>query len=226
MSHQRAMKNMVRWGMIATIFHLGCGGTQEEAQSAYHESTEPTTTASLASIEVPNAVVQAMKTCVETTTFSFSGGSQAFQYDVRANTQGKVSEVKRRDSTLRDPSLEECFERALAAMDVPTEALRLRISKPFSGGENKSWTRGNVGVVQAIAAPVALAPIALAAAGVVILVAVAVHVIDDTTAERERCKQVKQGCIEYCSDTVLDQGFHEPHFSRCMRTCMEQANCW
>jgi hypothetical protein len=178
-----------------------------------------------ASIEVPEATVRAMKACGKAMTHPSAEPSHAFQYNLGANEQGNVLEVKLHDATLRDTSLEACFERALAAMKVPQEALQLRVAKPFSGGESTYSSRTSAGFVQALAAPIALAPIIIPALGVTIIVAISLDIVRKLTAEQERCKQVKQGCLDDCSDDTLDDGFHEPMFSRCVRSCMEQANC-
>ena len=65
----------------------------------------------------------------------------------------------------------------------------------------------------------------IVAGGVTILVGVTIYVATEAITEKERCKKVKQGCLDDCSDDTLDDGFHEPMFSRCVRSCMEQANC-
>ena len=174
---------------------------------------------------MPAATVRAMTACVEAMNHQSAEPSHAFQYNLGTNEEGKVLEVNLRDSTLREPSLEACFKRALAAMDVPKNVLRSRGSRPFSGGESSYSPRAELGIVQAAAAPIALLPMVIVAGGVTILVGVTIHVISESVKERERCKKVKQGCIDDCSDDTLDDGFHEPMFSRCVRSCMEQANC-
>jgi hypothetical protein len=70
----------------------------------------------------------------------------------------------------------------------------------------------------------ATAALATAAVGVCILAASALEE-GDSEDHAERCKRVKQECIEYCSDITLDVGLHEPHFSRCKRACMEMQGC-
>jgi hypothetical protein len=179
-----------------------------------------------ASIEVPEATVRAMKACGKAMTHPSAEPSHAFQYNLGANEQGKVLEVKLHDATLRDTSLEACFERALAAMKVPQEALLLRVVKPFSGGESTYARRTSAGFVQALAAPIALAPIIIPALGVTIIVAISLDIVRKLTAEQERCKQVKADCLAYCSIDTLHQGRVEPQFTRCMRACLEKDDCW
>jgi hypothetical protein len=136
--------------------------------------------------------------------------------------------VKLHGSTLREPSLEVCFERALAAMDVPEDALRLRGAKPVSGGESTYSSRANFGIVQAAAAPIALLPMVIVASGVTILVGVTIYVAAqtiDAVSEAQRCYEVKEKCIIYCSGSA---GLPAPgggRFRGCMRECMESHGC-
>jgi hypothetical protein len=229
MNCRGAMANLVACTIVAAQMALGCGGGQEEPLHVRHESAPRSMTEPGTSVEVPDATAREMKACVEGMYYQSAEPSHAFQYNLGANEQGKVLEVKLRDSTLRDAPLEACFERALAAMEVPKDVLRIRGEKPVSGGKSTTSSRADVGIVQAAAAPIAFLPIVLVAGGVTILVGVSIyvvaHAVDDVKAEQERCKKVKQGCIDDCSDDTLDDGFHEPMFSRCVRSCMEQANC-
>jgi hypothetical protein len=208
---------------------LGCGGAQEEPLHVRHESARRSMTEPGTSVEVPEATARDMKACVEAMNHQSAEPSHAFQYNLGASEQGKVLEVKLRDSTLRDTSLEACFERALAAMEVPKDALRLRGAKPVSGGQSTTASRSNVGIVQAAAAPIALLPIALVAGGVMILVGVTVHVIahavDDVKAEKERCRQVNEACQQKCLPKLKHSDFGNL-FHRCMRECREAAGCW
>jgi RHS repeat-associated protein len=74
---------------------------------------------------------------------------------------------------------------------------------------------------------------ALAATGLVgLCILLAVTLEGDTPTDdipnedsRERCRKIKDECIRYCADTILDKGIHEPHFSRCVRECMESHGC-
>jgi hypothetical protein len=211
---------------------LGCGGAvQEEAPSAVLHQPEPRRMAEAAGIEGPEATVREMKACVEAMHQQSAEPFHAFQYNLGANEQGKVLEVKLHDATLRDASLEACFKRVLAAMSVPKDALQLRSSKPFSGGESTYARRADIGIVQAAAAPIAMLPIILVAGGVTILVGVTIivvaHAIDDVKAEQERCKQVLAFCIAKCTAEAIPSGSPsgDPFF-KCRKDCLDAANCW
>ena len=191
-----------------------------------HESPPRSIAESGTSVEVPEETARDMKACVEAMKEPSAEPSYAFQYNLGASEQGKVLEVKLHDSTLREPSLEACFEGALRAMAVPKDALGLRGTKPFSGGESTYSSRADVGIVQAAAAPIAMLPIILVAAGVTIVVGVTIYVATEAITEKERCKKVKADCLAYCSIDTLHQGRSEPAFTRCMRACLEKENCW
>lgn len=213
--------------LIASVWTTGCGVAPEVPHVAYSTEPERTIPKETKSIDVPDTTARELQSCVNAVAGRWSGPSHAFQYDLSSNEKGVVQTATLRDTTFHDSTLEACFTQVLSKMRVPEEALRLRIAKPFSGGENKARLRGDVGVVQAVAAPIALAPIALAAAGVVILVAVAVHVIDDATAERERCKRVLEFCIAKCTEEAIPSGSPsgDPFF-KCRKECLDAANCW
>jgi hypothetical protein len=132
--------------------------------------------------------------------------------------------VKLHGATVRDGSLEACFKRALEAMVVPDEALRMRAVRPVSGGESMLWSRGDVGIVQAAAAPIALAPILIPALGVTIIVAISLDIIRKATSGVD-CKQVKQECIEYCSDVTLPTPDFGWKFQKCKNECIEGRGC-
>jgi hypothetical protein len=165
--------------------------------------------------EVPRPTIAAMQLCADRYAPRLPGESFAVMYDVEFKGTGNTVKVK--DSMLGGSPLEHCLAGALEQMDVPVTAHFQPNVSPSS--------RSMVGIVQAAAAPIALMPIALVAGGVTILIGVTIYVASEITKEKERCNKVKQGCIDDCSDDTLDDGFHEPMFSRCVRSCMEQANC-
>jgi hypothetical protein len=135
--------------------------------------------------------------------------------------------VNLRDSTLREPSLEACLKRALAAMSVPEEALRLRGTKPVSGGESTYSSRADVGIVQAAAAAIAFLPMVIVAGGVTILVGVTIYVATEALKEMERCKKVLEFCIAKCTKEAIPSGsLSGDPFFKCRKECLDAANCW
>lgn len=219
MNIHRPLSSVFIFAVVAT----GCAGAQEEWSPVTPSTPNPPLITERRSIEAPDVVLRAIKKCVDSQHISVSHPSSAFQYDVEANDRGQVSGVKLRDATLRDASLEQCFEQALATMDLPKEALQLRASKPFSGGEIMSRSRGDVGVVQAVVAPIALAPIVVTALGVTIIVAISIDIVRNATSGPD-CKEVKQDCIAACNPKLPtpDFGFK---FWNCVNRCMATAGC-
>lgn len=209
MQRYRAFSVLFAPLMVATSIPLGCGGTLEDyvvlspSTEEIHQSSQP---------QASPTIVRQLKECIESADYRWTESTYAFQYDLTATEERKVDKVKLRDTTLEHAALQACFERVLLTMAVPEEAIRLRSSKPFSGGENSSFSRKNVGVVQAAAAPIAMAPIIIPAIGVVIIVAISIEIIRNATSGPD-CKQIKQECIVYCSDTTLptsDYGWKFP----------------
>jgi hypothetical protein len=203
--------------LALTFTPLGCGGTQEPG----YRSTLPTPKGPTA----PEATVTQLTDCTQQGASRLTDTHYAILFDVNVTEGSDVGMVKIRDSIIGDREIESCMVRALAAMPLPMSIMGMRSSQPVS-----PQSRGYMGNVF-VAAAVNLLPILIVAAGVTIVVGVTVYVVSkvvtstrDATDE-ERCKKVKDQCIEYCADTVLDRGIHEPQFSRCLRACMERNGC-
>lgn len=96
--------------------------------------------------------IAAMQVCADRFAPKLPGESFAVMYDVNIGAHGNVVKVK--DSMLDGSPLEHCLATALEQMD--TSMVQANVSPQ---------SREMIGVVQALAAPVALAPIALVAAG-------------------------------------------------------------
>ncbi len=209
--------------LVATSTMIGCGSVQAEFHVAYSVEPEQIAPKEAQSVEIPDATARQLKVCVDAGAGRWSPPSHALQYNVSANENGKVLTAKLHDATLHDSTLEACFSRALLAMHVPEEALRMRVSKPFSGGENMSYSRSSLGVVQA-AAPIALAPIIIPALGVVIIVAISIEIVRNATSGPD-CKQIKQECITFCSETTLPTPDFGWKFQKCKNDCLESQGC-
>lgn len=216
-------RQFFRLACLSFVMSIGCGGAQQESIDRQYEPAVPSAPSPAQMIEVPETTSIAMKSCVENVSHSWDARTHAFQYRLGTNERGKVLGVTLQDATIRDSSLEACFERALATMSVPEDALRLRSSKPFSGGEHATVSRGNVGVVQAAAAPIALAPILIPAIGVTIIVAISLDIIRKATSAPD-CKEVKQDCIRAC-EGKLPTGDYGFRFWNCVNACMRTAGC-
>jgi hypothetical protein len=121
----------LRAGMLALLIAVsaipvGCGGAQVPGPRALRPEGELPTMRKEPNVEVPEATVRQMEACVHARASQWSELSYALQYDITADTKSSVLKVKLRDATIKDALLEECFKRAMAAMRVPGEALRLR----------------------------------------------------------------------------------------------------
>jgi hypothetical protein len=225
MYFRKALSSLLASMVAVASIPLGCGGVaQEEGPGVVLRQQELPRMAEGGSVEVPDATVREIKACVDARADRWPEPSYTFQYDMRATDRGDVVGVKLHDATLRDASLEACFERALAAMNVPKDALQLRVVKPFSGGESTYSSRTSAGFVQALAAPIALAPIFIPALGVTIIVAISLDIIRKATSG-PNCKQVKAECITFCSDTTLPTPDFGWKFQKCKNDCLESQGC-
>jgi hypothetical protein len=148
--------------------------------------------------EAPRETVEAMQSCADRLAPKLSTGQRAILFDVVATKDGKVAEVLVNDSMLGGGELEACLTAALKQMTVPAS-----VTRPQKQGVTPD-SRGMVGVVQAAAAPIALAPIALVVGGVAILAVVTVAVasgnvtVDEVldAARRRRPKPTKNRCLD------------------------------
>jgi len=224
MNFRGVLANLFAGAIVAALIPLGCGGAiQEAGPVVVRRQRELPKMPKVASIEVPEATAREMSACVEAMNHPSAEPSHAFQYNIETNEQGTVLEVKLRDSTLRDTSLEACFKRALAAMEVPEDALQLRRAKPVSGGESTYSSRANVGIVQAAAVPIALAPIVITALGVTIIVGISIDILRNATSGPD-CKEVKEDCLVACN-AKLPTGDFGFRFWNCVNRCMRTAGC-
>ena len=207
------MKTLLKTFM--TIGLMGCA-----SDPGYEPRTRPDVSVSESQLrtaqspEAPRKTVREMQACAERHALRSSADSVAILIDIEATT----STVKIKDSMISGSALEACLARALEHMDLSAAAVNAPHVSPQS--------RASLGVVQVAAAPIALAPIVLVAAGVTILVGVTIYVATEALTEKERCKKVKAECLAYCSIDTLHQGRPEPEFTRCMRACLEKDNCW
>jgi len=206
----------VRWVGVVGLTLWSCGSDPGyEPRSSRQDIVVDDHPKAAVSVEAPRTTVDAMQICADRFAPKLRGESFAVLFDVNVGVNGNTVKVK--DSMLGGSPLESCLASAFERMEISDSIANMQ--------QTSASSRSMVGIVQAVAAPIALLPIALAAAGVTILVGATIHLATEALKERERCKKVKQGCIEDCSDDTLDDGFHEPMFTRCVRSCMEQANC-
>jgi hypothetical protein len=175
---------------------------------------------------VPEAIVTQLTHCTKQGASRLTDTHYAILFDVNVTKGGDVGMVKIKDSMIGDREIESCMVGALEAMPLPMSIMGMLPSQPVS-----PQSRGYMGNVWVLGGAVNLVPIVIVAAGVTIVVAVTIYVVSKVTTstrdatDEERCKKVKDQCIEYCADTVLDRGIHEPQFSRCVRACMERNGC-
>jgi hypothetical protein len=154
-----------------------------------------------------------MQGCADRLAPKLPGESFAVLFDVNVGANGNTVKVK--DSMLDGSPLEHCLATALERMDTSVSMFQPNVSPQ---------SRGMVGIAQVLVAPVALAPIALVAAGVTVLVGVTIYVATGGLNISEHCKEVKEDCIVACNNKLPtgDFGFR---FWNCVNKCMRTAGC-
>ncbi len=215
-------------GLLLAVGSFGCGGAQED----YTVVSRPQETGAIDAapvqrdeVELSAATRRQLKACIDQRAGQWTERSHAVQIDAKANERGGIQEVKLRDTTLRDDQVEICLLQAIAAMTIPEHALRLRSSRPFSGGEQmQRERRGPMGSSNAETPWVLLGPFVVEAIGVDVIIEVTVVIIAVVgTIVRPR-KKPKDECAEKyseCMDTPLgNRQVDKPGHSLC-ETCRQ-----
>ena len=197
--------------------------------------------------ELPDGVAREIRTCAANHMHHLSSSEHTVSFDVKLAGNGEVDSIALLESTLGDEGLEACMAKALRSLSGDDLPLRHSSSRPR--GPVAPEARALLGQTQALSclsSPPCLLALAFFIGAAYVAVQIYVHAAQSSSAEpkprtapttttmptavpvadeTERCKKVKDKCIEHCADTVLDRGIHEPEFSRCLRTCMEQSGC-
>jgi hypothetical protein len=222
------MKRLISSLIGLTLLGVGCGSDPgyevNQGRSLSHrveaeERPDLPRTNVMASIEAPRKTIVALQKCAERYSVMSTQTSLAVLFDIEATADGKPNAVKVKDSMLGGNALEHCIAGELERMSIPSAAMKHNVS---------SQSRSVVGVVQAAAAPIALAPIVLVAGTVTILLGITIYVAAeavDAVSEAQRCRAVKEQCINHCSGSA---GLPAPgggRFRRCMHDCMQAQGC-
>lgn len=220
----------VLWGLVGLTW-VGCGAASDPGyEPSYGGSTRSSILSERpplppASPEASPKIIAALQVCVDRFAPQLSKPDYyAVVYDVTIDVSATTAKV--RESQIPESELEGCVTSVLERMGVKDI-----VAPSVPTSQVSPQSRSMVGIVQALAAPVALVPIVLVSVGVTILVAATIHVVahavDDVQKEKERCKQVKEFCISKCTDETLPTGtFNGDPFFQCRRRCLEAANCW
>ncbi len=205
---------------------LSCGSSYEVV---YHDPPR-----SSPYPEAPGYVVAQMESCAKQGEGTLASGVYPILIDVNATEDGHVRGVNVKDSMLGGTGIESCVVRALEGTSFPASLTGLRSSRGVSGGLVAPGSRALVGSPLALAAPaVALTPIVIVAAGVTIMVAITLYVVKEVTTstrtdsddEKERCRKVKEACIQKCMPEFKKRD-HGNSFHKCLKECRDAEGCW
>jgi hypothetical protein len=173
--------SVVAAGLTLALVPLGCGGAQEQSTSVYRPvgigATLPMA-ARRVQVEASEGIRQQVKACMDLRAGQWPERSYAVQMDAKADDRGEMQEVKIRGTTMDDDEVVECLRQAIAAMTIPEDALRMRLSRPVSGGERMTRERrGPIGDSDSQNPFVLLGPMIVEAVGVQVIVEVGVGII-------------------------------------------------
>jgi hypothetical protein len=211
---------------------LGCGAAAHDATLVPQALKSPPREQTIA-----ESTIRQLETCAREASGRFAKYSHAAKFDIEVTSSGHVTRVKLRTSTLEDSVLESCLMRAIGAMTVPVEALTLRSSEPYSGGEWMKRSGEPLGIAQALGGMIALGPIIIVAGGATIGLYIGAVVVDKATTatmdaldehrEKLRCRKVLEKCIAKCSEETLPTGeLGGDSFHKCRKECLDAENCW
>jgi len=237
-------RNIARWAAAALVVTatlgfapLGCGSSGGRLGVAGQGDAE-----------LPDGVAREIRTCAANHMQHLSSSEHTVSFDVKLASNGEVDSIALLESTLGDEELEACMAKALRSLSG--DDLPLRHSSVHPQGPVAPEARALLGQTQALsclASPPCLLALAFFVGAAYVAVQIYLHAAQSSTAkprttattepiatagptattasEKERCKKVKQECIEYCTDTTLptpDYGFK---FFNCKNQCLERQGC-
>lgn len=227
-----ALKKYI-WGAVlcasAGLSFMGCATSEK-----YTMLREPTP-----EDPVPQSTAAHLEDCIARDANSLP--EQQFKLDVklRITRKGRVRSVQTLDSTLNHAPVEACLLETLRAMSVPrfvVDKAQARIDRQDASPAAREFVADSVVVGPAEAQELEafvtrLGPFLVRFGAIGILVVISVVVVAEieevAEQERERCKRVKEACIDDCTDDFMPSGqpdgmpYHE-----CLRRCLEKQNCW
>lgn len=237
-------RNIVRWvgaamagAAIVSLAPLGCssGGTFGAAAVGQSDA------------EIPDGVAQEIRTCAAKHMQHLGSAQHTVSFDVLLASNGEVDSVALRESTLGDQALEGCMASALRSLsegDLPLRQSRREPHGPVAPESRELL--GQAQALECLISPPCLLAVAFIIGAAYVAVQIYVHAAQSSTAkpktrttptattmptaapaddERERCKKVKQECIEYCSDTSLPTRDYGVSFQNCKHSCLEKQGC-
>lgn len=227
----RISQTIFTWLIIASgmsVLSMACG-TKDD----YTVIREPTL-----DLPLPESTYSRLQDCLDERKDELAEQQHSLKIVIQVNHHNTVHDVRAVGPALADSIVQSCMIHALRNMSMPVfvlekarreaDAQRLAPSgRQFVADSTMMTTQA----AELEALITRLGPVVIRAGAVGIVIIIGVVVIAETVKyaeeERARCKAVKQGCIERCSEDFLDTGptdgmaFHE-----CLRKCLEAQNCW
>lgn len=163
---------------------LGCAGERESIVTPARSFGDGPT--------LPSKTELDLHACVGSRVSQWSDTHYAIVFDIDMGRNAEVRSVRMRDSMLPDHGIEACMRNALEGLRLPYATLSQAME---SRGAIAPTSRAPVGNVMAAAFVFELVPALVVAAGVTIVVAVTIHVIEEITTAPGPALLSKEQCI-------------------------------
>jgi hypothetical protein len=230
---------IVRWlsvtGLLAcgtlAFMPLGCMSSTQQAARRYRAQHQDD------GHLLRDITVERLQECVEAYGEQLGPLDPPFSHangHVQVTPEGQVLDVQLTGIPNRAPDLAACTRITLREMTVPASVLSLRQKQTADSTTEQPVPRGNE-----IGNPIVLWEIGAAMAefvaehgGRIVLYTVTIEVLTAAAVVAvaklsKRCRQVKEKCIDSCTDSELPTGTrYGVPFQKCVRDCMERAGCF
>ena len=138
-----------------------------------------------------------------------------------------------KDSSIDDENITSCMASVLRTMSLPASVTELRSSQRASDGRVSPQSRALTGNVLVLGGVIVnLVPIVIVAAGVTIVVGIAIELVSEMSKpkwiseeEYERCRKVFEACELMCRKPGGPSKYYGS-YGLCMKECRDAEGCW
>jgi len=199
--------------VMMAFLPFGCGGAIEYPplkQVSFIEARH-----------APNKTIARLRECVEEYGGRLRGGGFEFNYTVDVDEWGGAASVK---SDVFHADFDGCTRAALRAIQFDPEVLLTWISDPFAQGEGQTnAARALVGNLVVAGVRIVLAPILIEAAGVTIVLVVAIVITEEVI---EAIKRRRPPNLNRCLDAAAGGPYMWEEFCRSIGEGYRGSPCW
>ena len=214
-------------GVLVGSLGCGCAGAAFEGFST---DTDPASEGRT----VPSYVQAQLADCAEEAASRLPSTGNTIAFNVRVTEEGRIGPVEIKHSSIDDKNIKSCIASVLRTMSLPASVTALRSSQRASDGRVSPQSRALVGnpLVLGGVVIIELLPIVIVAAGVTIVVGIAIELVSEMSKpewiseeEYERCQKVFEACKVACGKMGARwKGYGSVEL--CMKECRDAEGCW